>query len=280
MKTYIALGIGDMMAIDALLTQEERNNISEIYWACRFGKDIAPLLINNTFYPNLKDQYIIDDSIGMDAMRMCDSNCINFWHFRPDFHRNYNIGLQLFGLENERESLNVIDGAGILNGTRTFTNSSFLDNAKLSDVLWDEIGVAPNEYILVHYPTSTRPRTDIAQIDDKDWKFIEELSNDTLLKIVIVTDTEINIEIPNSIILIKPNILSVIALTKFAKYYAGCDSFISILSSKILPTDNVFIKSHLSDIQNIVLNSVVFQNYFKPNSPETISKFYKNYIGK
>lgn len=268
------------MAIDSLLTQEERNNISEIYWACRFGKDIIPLLENNPYYPNLKNQYTIDDNVGINAMRMCDSKAVNFWHFRPDFHHNYNIGLQLFGLENERDTIYAIDGAGMLNGSRVFTNSSFLDNAKVSDVLWDDIGVLPNEYILVHYPTSTRPRTDIAQIDDKDWKFIEQLSKDTELKIVIVTDTEINIQIPNSIILIKPNILSVIALTKFAKYYAGCDSFISILSSKILPTDNIFIKSHLPNIQSIVLNSVVFQNYFKPNSPETISKFYKNYIGK
>ena len=44
MKTYISVGIGDMMCLDSVLTQEERNNISEMFWACRFGKDLIPLM--------------------------------------------------------------------------------------------------------------------------------------------------------------------------------------------------------------------------------------------
>ena len=37
MKTYISAGIGDLFFLDSILTTEEKESITEIYWACRFG---------------------------------------------------------------------------------------------------------------------------------------------------------------------------------------------------------------------------------------------------
>ena len=45
MKTYISVGIGDMMAFDSLLVKEERESITELYWACKFGKVLAPIIV-------------------------------------------------------------------------------------------------------------------------------------------------------------------------------------------------------------------------------------------
>ena len=47
MKTYLSVGIGDMVFLDSILTLEEKATISEIYWACRFGKCLIPLMENN-----------------------------------------------------------------------------------------------------------------------------------------------------------------------------------------------------------------------------------------
>lgn len=281
MKTYISVGIGDMMCLDSLMTQQERDRISEIYWACRFGKDIIPLFENNKFYPNLKAHHTIPDDIGSNAMSKLDITAVDFWHFRPDFVKNFEVGLSLFNLTHFKSSLNVINAAGyFLDRDKKFTNSSFLDSANQNEVNWEDIGVVPENYILFHYPTSTRPRTDIATINDSDWTFIDSLSKDTNLKVIIISDTEIDKKIENSLILLKPSIRSIVALTKFAKYYAGCDSFISILSSKVLDPKNIFIKSHDQNIEKTVMTNVWLQRFFQPHPPEVIRTFYKNYIGR
>lgn len=281
MKTYISVGIGDMMCLDSVLSQDERNQITEIYWACRFGNKIAPLMIDNPFYPNLTNQYFISDEEGSRKMSQLEPGSESFWHFRPDFERNFQAGLELFNISNLRNEIWAINAAGIfLDRQRFFTNSSFLENAKLESVDWESLGVSTGNYILFHYPTSTRPRSDIASINDSDWNYINELSKKENLKVIIISDTEIEKKIDNSLILINPPIHSIISLTKFSSYYAGCDSFISILSAKVHTPDKLFIKSHNEDIQNHVLHSIWLQRFFLPHSPEEISSFYRNYIGK
>lgn len=279
MKTYLSVGIGDMMCLDSVLTQEERNSITEIYWACRFGKDLIPLLENNSFYPNLKKQHTIPDDVGIERMNSLDSSAKNFWHFRPDFKRNFEVGLSLFNLR--IDEIRAIDAASIfLDSSRKFTNSSFLDDVKIDDINWESLSLEPNNYILFHYPTSTRPRSDIASISGEDWNFVNSLSNEKNLKVVVVTDSDFDYKFDNGIILQRPSIRTIVALCKNAKIYAGCDSFVSILCSKILSPENLYIKSHNANIQSEVITNTWLQRFFLPHSPEEIGTFYRNYIGK
>lgn len=276
MKTYVSLGIGDAIAIDSLLTQKERNNISELYWACRFGVDVAPLFHDNPFYPNLRQSHFIDDALGQGAMRGLDPVAVNFWHMRPDFPRNKQVGLSLFGLSSIE---NTIDGAGLLGSDRGFTNSSFIDMATEESVNWVAAGVKPNEYILFHYPTSTRPRSDIASIIDSDWNFVENLSSSSGLPVLIITDTDITPPLSNYLLHKKYPIREIMGLCKYAAYYCGCDSFISISCCKCLPPERLFIKSHKPNIQADILTNKWQQKYFLPLSPEVVSQIYKPYIG-
>ena len=92
MKTYVSLGIGDLFFLDSILTSEEKESISELYWACRFGYIMQRLMENNPSYPNLKAQNTIADEVGKDAMASLDPIAIPFWHFRPDFQRNFEVG--------------------------------------------------------------------------------------------------------------------------------------------------------------------------------------------
>ena len=68
MKTYISAGIGDLFFLDSILTTEEKESITEIYWACRFGYVLKELMENNPSYPNLTAQYTIDDEKGKAAL--------------------------------------------------------------------------------------------------------------------------------------------------------------------------------------------------------------------
>lgn len=278
MKTYLSVGIGDMVCLDSVLKQSERDNITEIYWACRFGKDLIPLFENNPYYPKLIKQHIIPDDVGYNAMVNLDFTAKDFWHFRPDFHNNYRVGLSLFGLDSK--DVNAINAASIfMDGSRKFTNSSFLDSSSIDEVNWEKLKIKPYQYILFHYPTSTRPRSDIAKINDSDWSFIFQKSIETGFKIIVITDVELDLKFNNLEVLYRPNIKEIIALSKYCKIYAGCDSFVSILCSKILEPNNLYVKSHNNNIQNEILSNIWLQRFFQPHDPNTISKFYKNYIG-
>jgi len=281
MKTYLSVGIGDMMCLDSLLTKEERESITEIYWACRFGKIIAPLMQNNPGYPNLKKQHFIDDEIGKNAMVQLDPVAVPFWHFRPDFPRNFQIGLSLFELDGDE--IQAIDVAGTfaevcdnvkkgVSKDELFYESTFLKNAK------DPVH---RDYILFHYPTSTRPKQDICQIDDRDWNFVEELSQKTNLQVIVISDNDITVPLSNYHLLVNPNILLIVDLVARCEYYAGCDSFCSILASKRLPKERLYIKTHDPNITTNLLseNCGFMYSYFNPHSPQDIAYFYKSYLG-
>ena len=269
MKTYVSLGIGDLFFLDSILTSEEKESISELYWACRFGYIMQRLMENNPSYPNLKAQYTIADEVGKEAMASLDPIAIPFWHFRPDFQRNFEVGLKLFGIEEEwdNQNLQTIDAPSMFfDDTRPFTESSFVKHRKKID----------EDYILVHYPTSTRPRQDIAVITDEDIKFVNDLSNETGYKVIVVSDHEVNPALDNAEILLNPDIVKVKDLAANCNYYAGCDSFCSILASKHLPKENIFIK--------LSPNFTGWNNWlyraFLPHSPEEVQRFYKSHIGR
>lgn len=282
MKTYLSVGIGDMMCLDSLLVDEERESITEIYWACRFGKVLAPLMESNPGYPNLSKQYFIDDEVGQRAMINLDPIAVPFWHFRPDFSRNFQVGLSLFGLQ--PNEVQAIDVAGtfaevcndVKNGVpkdKLFYESTFLKYADSPPY---------ENYILFHYPTSTRPKQDISQITQSDWNFVESLSEKTGMKVVVVSDQSINVPLSNFELLVNPDIKLIVQLIAHCEYYTGCDSFCSILSSKRLPKEKLYIKTHDQNITSNLLsgNCGFMYSYFNPHPPQDIAYFYKPYLGE
>jgi hypothetical protein len=273
MKTYISVGIGDMVYLDAILSPEEKESITEIYWACRFGKVLVPLLDNNLSYPNLKLQHIISDEVGKQAMESLDPIAIPFWHFRPDFPRNFEVGLRLFGILDEWNNgkIQSVDAANMFTDTtRGYHGSSFIKNAS---------SVEHSDYILFHYPTSTRPKGDIASISSDDWNFVNDLAIQEDVKVIVVSDCPIDIPLNCEYIhYINPNIKYFVDLVASCSYFAGCDSFGAHLSTKVLPKERLFIKSHNPNIKQQVLTTTLYR-HFCPHPAEDVAEFYKNYIG-
>ncbi|NBW57613.1 hypothetical protein EBR43_07495 [bacterium] len=275
MKTYISCGIGDLICFDSFLTQAERNSISEIYWGCRFGKLMAPLLEENFFYPNLKKQYFIDDEVGKKhwIQQGHEPSHWTFWHFRSDIPQDYKLALELFNIkEDEVQDFTPIN---LYNDTnRRYNGSSFLYNACKEDINWSELETTPGKYILVHYPTSTRPRNDISKIFDDDWSLLEKTSKEKNLNILVITDTAIDLPFKNFKILHMPSLKTIVALAKYAGYYFGCDSFVSILCSRILAHNRLNIKSPRQNIKESLPTHTWNHKYFAPHKPEIIQKFY------
>lgn len=282
MKTYIAVGIGDMIFLDSILTAEEKASMTEIYWACRFGKDIAPMIENNPAYPNVTAQYFIDDEVGKAEMAKIDPVAVPFWHFRPDFGQSLEVGLQLFGIKDDwlRGEVATVNAAGMFGDeSRIYRGSSFLDKYNNSD-LRDE------NYILFHYPTSTRPRSDIASITDLDWIFLKNLGEKTGCFTLVISDIPLDqMNFPEYIsggVLSYPTIEGPLRLAANCTYYVGTDSFCAILAAKHLPKENMFVKiaPNVVNPNGTIRWDRKQQRYFLPHSPEDIAYFYKPYLGR
>lgn len=263
MKTYISAGIGDLFFLDSILTTEEKESITEIYWACRFGYVLKELMENNPSYPNLTAQYTIDDEKGKVAMRSLDPVAVPFWHFRPDFHPNFEVGLDLFGLKEDwdNDNLQTVDVVSMFQDPeRPYQESSFIKHANKID----------EEYILFHYPTSTRPRSDITSITEDDERFLNDLSSKTGLPVKVVSDQEVSVNLDNYELLVNTPITKVKDLAANCSYYFGCDSFCAILSAKQLSKENLFIKRspNFTGWNNWLLRA------FMPHSPEEVKQFY------
>ncbi len=262
-----------MVLLDALLTPEEKASMTEIYWACRFGEYLTPLLESNPDYPNLTLFHTISDRIGKNVMASLDPVAIPFWHFRPDFPRSFATGLKLFHLEEEYKNgkVQTINAIGLFYFTdRQYISSSFLKHAKQTPY---------GEHILFHYPTSTRPRSDIATISESDWHFVEDLSQETGLKVVVVADDHIVIPLTNYELLVNPSLNFIVDLAASCSYYVGCDSFCAHLATKRLPKEKLFVKSHEPHIKEKLLTNY-FGRCFMPHPPEDIAYFYKPYLGR
>ena len=89
-----------------------------------------------------------------------------------------------------------------LDDTRPFTESSFIKHSKVID----------DEYILFHYPTSTRPRNDIATITMDDWEFVDKLSEEKGMRVLVISDSDIDVPLSYYELLIKPYIKYVVDL--------------------------------------------------------------------
>lgn len=257
--------------LDALLMPQEKLSITEIYWACRFGKCILPLLENNPEYPNVRISHLIHDEVGKKAMAKLDPIAIDFWHFRPDFPKNFQVGLQLFGIRNEYENRQVqfIDAMKTIYETnRNYVGSSFIKNANPAPY---------GELILFHYPTATRPRSDIASISHEDWTFIEALSKKTNLKVIVISDVSLKVPLTNYEILVNPAIRLIVDLCAACSYFVGCDSFCAHLAVKRLSKERLFIKSHDKNIKFKLLTTNM-SRCFLPHSPEDVTYFYKPYL--
>lgn len=292
MKIIFSTGIGDAFCLDCLFSQDFRESITEIYWACKYGEPLTYVFKNNFFYKNLKKQHILkendvknffENKFGKDFQHHSNPHVCKFWHFKDDpsdwNHRNGSeLTHEIFKLN---EKIYFFNNFSVLKQKQTFKGSSFLNNATVNDFDWKSYNIEPNEYILVHQSSDNRPKSDISSINDQDWNFIENISKEKNKKVIVITDqNNLNIPLTNYSIInvfnlpIEKSLIIICALCKYAYYYAGLDSYVGILSSKILSSNNLYIKSYDSNITKTLENHTLLQNFFLPHDTQTIQKFY------
>lgn len=222
-------GLGDFLAVDSFLTNEQKLKIKKIILATRAAKFIKSLFDHkNNFYKNLKKVQVLDYNFSKN----------------PSFHSKK--------IAKEKIRMNkifwdsVYDGSisNIFNLIRLkklkFCESSFLDlNASLKKFN------LPKKFVLI-LPFSTNQVNNKRNFDEEDWKYLEYfLRTNNTMGVCIGTESK---NIPPSRFLINlmksTSVAESIELLKKSKGYIGIDSWLSVLAPKLFNENYVYIKSN------------------------------------
>lgn len=295
MKTFISAGIGDAFCMDSILTQSERESITEIYWGCKYGKVLAPIFETNPSYPNLIKQHVMleedvikyfDEHFPPNYNHHGNPRCCSFWHFKNspgDYnHRDsFNIAAGIFGISLSEINQDFTPSRFFLDPNRTFDKSTFIEISQMSDFNWEQYNIKPQNYILMQHSSDNRPKSDISSINERDWEIVEKISQERNLPVVIITDRrDVEVPLTNYIILnvfdfpLENSLKMIVALCKNCSYYAGLDSYVGILASKVLTPDNLYVKSYNRNITQDLSSNVWLHKFFMPHNVEDIKSFY------
>ena len=238
------------------------------------GKYLKGVLEKNYFY-NISKQHFINDEEARRAWCSIEPPSEQYeWNFRPDFPQRFAKAKELLGFD---DNINIIDTMQIFNQRSTYTGSTFLmcDQYKLN---CDDLH--SGEYILFHYPTSTRPRGCIATFNNDDWQYINRLSIAHNKRIVVVTDVDFEHCLNKQTLVLKlPSFETIISLCKHAYMFVGCDSFMSILCSKVLSKEHMLVKTHWDiPVEQILQKQPILPNYYLPHDVESLKYFYRKDI--
>lgn len=254
-------GLGDFIAVESYLADEECASIEHIYWASHNKEYIQSAIRFDKLFPNLKSHEILWDKF--------DER-----HFKVNYKEElilYNKDINQFWLTTQ-----VLD-AGLPTimteievGWRTYQKSRI---AEMEYDLPKDL-ILPEKFVLIH-PWSDTHRTPLRDFNKKDWqgvlKFLE-LNN--LIGVVVNKSVDYPPAHSNLIDLTnKISIQEVFAIAKKATYFAGCASFLHVLMPRILKPENIFIRSSYPHLET---RTREFNIYHGPATKDPNFKTYYN----
>lgn len=219
-------GLGDVIALESFISDEERNDITEIMWATRALPSLRLLQPINYVFPNFKNQIILYE----DWAQNDEERKIKPWNLitKQDIHTK---------LKMKNIDLNTITDFSIAalfgeikQNKRIFNKSKFIELDKKP-----EINIA-NNYIVIH-PMSDN--TDEQRtLNTEEWNCIIqwlELSNNNAIVINKIKDeTKYQVPINSRIIDLtnKTSLLESIWIIKHASGFIGSCSSMSVIAAR------------------------------------------------
>ena len=215
-KILLTAGIGDAIALEAMLIPKEREELTEIHYACPAAKEVSLLFRSLPGYPNLKTHVLHPTGDKAHYSRASVEAVTG----------------PLPGVEDW--SINRIFPQG-----RPFTSSSLLAG-RLADVK------LPSRPYVVVSAASTWGRWPGRDLDAEDWKTcLGILEKRDLLGIVLLRERR---PVPVHPRLLdwqgRTDICESVEVVKGAVGYLGIDSCWSVLAAKLFPASRMWIKSN------------------------------------
>ena len=223
-EVLLTCGIGDFIAMESYFTAAERDNVKVIHWATRARTSLMQLV--PFVFKNVQWHKIERDTWG------------------PALSKDYSIASrdELPGLDKSVVDWNVTDIVKeVWGGKRTYGASSLISQSlcRIADL------DLPERYCVVH-PYSENARTSVRDLSFEEWLAVYDYCRVRKMQIVVVNNgSERFPTLPGVIDMTdKLDLLSAIEVTKGACGFAGSASVFSVVASKKLPKECLFIKGN------------------------------------
>jgi ADP-heptose:LPS heptosyltransferase len=220
-------GIGDVLALECFMPEQQKQRIHTIYYATRAAKSLIELFKSSGVFPALKRQ-------------------ICLWEDFSEFFAIYTKAECSYILDNPPEDWAETSDWSMVPkfqeielGYYEYNYSGFLVNrlAIIDQHL-------PKNYIVIAPVSGNDPRRPNRNFNEEDWKGTLEYLNQCDMKGVVLGSDECSV--PNDEKLInlnrKTDLIVSFEILKLAKGYIGVDSCLSVLASKLFD-EHLFVKS-------------------------------------
>ena len=224
---FISGGIGDVFAVESFLTDEERNEISSIFYAT-IKKEPIQELFKSLSWPKLKNHITAWDDFSKFWCFYKLSECASKVSKKGD--------LSKINQAKDLSILTIFDE--VKKGKLKYNGSSFL-NQQIAEIKKFNL---PDDYI-VFIPYSTDKRLAGRDFSKKDWDECLEYLNYTKLNGVVINSG--NDFVPKGFINLsnETSITEAVEILKSAKGYIGIDSWLSVLAAKLFIHPYLQVKS-------------------------------------
>jgi len=258
MKILLTCGLGDFIAIEPFLTNNEKNSVEEIYWATRARQWIIDACDLNYIFPNLKKQYVLYENWGtMDEYKK---------GIKPYCVRNK---LELEQLCSKKFD-DIIDYSVPNIMQEVFNKKRLYIKSKIA-LYKDKLEIKlPKKYFVIHPFSDNDPNPEREIIKIEELKISKFLKNNNIKGIIInKTLRATNINIENTIDLTnKTTLRQSMEIVRRASGFIGAASCFSVLASKLFSKEKLFIKGNLYHL--IKPQTKEFLTYY---APYTINSF-------
>jgi len=221
-RILLTCGVGDFIAMDAYLTPAERASVTAIHWASRQRETLLPLM--PFVFPNLTEHVIERDTWG------------------PAFSKTFCIHsrAELPGLPADVIDWSVRVFVDEFRKRQREYHGSAIVAQQLVDVA--RLGL-PAQYYVVH-PYSENARTPIRDLSAPEWSHVYRSLKARAIPIVIVNRGSEQVPRAGGVIDLtnQLTLLEAIEVTKRAAGFIGAASLFSVVASKTIAVQRMFVK--------------------------------------
>jgi len=252
---FITGGIGDVLAVESFMSQQEKERLQTIFYATNKHEHIEFLFKKNKSFKNLTNHVVVWDDFS------------KFWCFHSMLqyqHKSSSVNNKVFSFCHDLSISKIFPE--VKQGNLKYQGSSFIQQ-KLTEIDHLEL---PEKYITI-LPCSTDKRQSTRDFEENDWnnvmRYLEK--NNTKGVVVnkgqdIIPDHELLINMSN-----KTRLDEAIEILKNSKGFLGIDSWLSVLAAKIFNPPHIQVKSQ---------NGNCYDNATCYYAPLTDFSFIKNKI--
>lgn len=247
MKIFLSCGIGDFFGIVSFMTQEEKLSVTEIYWGTRQHNTLRQFI--PIFFPNAINQIVLWDKFTLSEDLNKNPTNINLVrnfcvHSLDDLYKRFPITQAFDRRQIVDYSVQPIAGDAV-RGVRKYYGIPELKNRTIADVQHLPL---PEKFVFIH-PWSDNQRYPERDLSTQECSSITEYLDRNNLTGIVINKSINRFPITSPRILDwtnKTNFIESVELLRRAYGFIGSASSFSVLASKLLSNDFLFIKAPIS----------------------------------